>query len=280
MSLKIKRLAPLLTIFIMVTFFTSCAVKKTKNIDYGSQIQGISESPTLHIYAPKKALKNPQPVLIFVYGGNWNSGKKEIYGSIGRNFAHHDMVAVLPDYTKSPKVSYDEMAREIATSIKWVKENISAYGGNPSQIYLTGHSAGGHLVALATMNPSYGIDQKDIKGIILNDSAGLDMESYLKKNPPTTSQDYLSTWTDDPENWKQASPINFITAQTPKMKIYTGEKSYESITSSNKAFIKELNKFQPDVKIQWLDKKHAAMVTQLFWPWNDRYEEISQFMHQ
>jgi acetyl esterase/lipase len=48
------------------------------------------------------------------------------------------------------------MTTQIATSINWVKEHIADYGGRSDRIYVTGHSAGGHLVALATMNPEYG----------------------------------------------------------------------------------------------------------------------------
>jgi alpha-beta hydrolase superfamily lysophospholipase len=51
--------------------------------------------------------------------------------------------------------------------------------------FLTGHSAGGHLIALATTNPKYNVPKIPCE-IILNDAAGLDMYSYLKQIPPTT----------------------------------------------------------------------------------------------
>jgi hypothetical protein len=44
----------------------------------------------------------------------------------------------------------------------------------------------------------------------LNDAAGLDMKNYLEGNPPTAEDDYLATWTTNPEQWKAASPIYFI----------------------------------------------------------------------
>jgi acetyl esterase/lipase len=257
----------------------SCSVSKISDIDYGSRISGVDENPKLNVFSYHKKQQPSQPVLIFVYGGNWNSGNKEIYNYVGRNFARHNMVVVLPDYTKSPQVSYKEMTTQIATSINWVKEHIADYGGDPDRIYVTGHSAGGHLVALATMNPEYGVPKDAVKGIILNDAAGLDMETFLKNNPPTSSDDYIATWTTDPEAWKEASPINFLTSQTPKIKIYTGEKTFESIIFSNKRFVKELQKFQPEASIQWLDKKHVPMVSQLFWPWSDRYDEMEAFMN-
>jgi len=258
----------------------SCSITKTNAIDYGSRIEGIKESPKLSVFSNGNSKQQLQPVLIFVYGGNWNSGKKERYSYVGRNFAKHDMVVVTPDYTKSPNASYKEMAQQIASSILWVKDNIQKYGGDPERIYLTGHSAGGHLIALAVMNPEYGIDPNLIGGIILNDAAGLDMETFLKNNPPTADQNYATTWTHNPEEWAAASPINFLNENTPKIMMYTGENSYNSIISSNKRFLDVLKQFQPEAAIKWQDKSHVGMVSQLFWPWNHRFDEVREFMRE
>ncbi len=278
MIFNLRSCASAATLVALLIGLNSCSVQKVSNVDYGSRIERISSIPTLNVFARKKAKANPQPVLIFVHGGNWNSGHKETYNYIGRNFARRDMVVVLPDYTKSPAASNREMTRQIATSINWVKQNIDTYGGDPSRIYLTGHSAGGHLVALAAMNPSYGVNEEDIAGIILNDAAGLDMETFLKNNPPTADQDYLATWTDNPKEWAEASPINFIDSATPTIKIYAGEKSYPSIINSNKRFVEKLQQVQANASIQWLDKKHVPMVTQLFWPWSKRFKEMEDIM--
>jgi hypothetical protein len=76
------------------------------------------------------------------------------------------------------------------------------------------------------MNPKYGIDAKAISGIILNDAAGLNMKVWEK--PPTAQYDYLATWTNNPENWKAASPIYFID-KIRLLLIYVGEQTYGSI---------------------------------------------------
>lgn len=256
----------------------SCSVKKFKNIDYQATKVEQAPSPTLNVFSKRKKSDTLQPVLIFIYGGNWNSGKKETYNYVGRNFARHGVTVVMPDYTKSPIANYDDMAHQIAQSIQWTRENIIQYGGDPDQIFITGHSAGGHLGAIAVMNKKYKIDNKAIKGILLNDAAGLDMYSYLLENKPTTQDDYLATWTEDPENWKAASPYYFIDETTPQMKIYTGTKTYPSIINGNERFIKKLNQYQPDVAIEYLEKKHAAMVIQLFFPWNDVIDQMVDFM--
>lgn len=257
---------------------TNCGSNKITDIPYLTK--AVSEKttlPKLNIFVPRNSKKNAA-VLIFVHGGYWNSGRKGTYDLLGRNFAGKGIVTIIPDYTLSPAASYDEMTTEIAAVIKWAQKNVSQYGGDSQQIFVTGHSAGGHLAALAVMNPKYGIDSKSISGIILNDAAGLNMKDYLEKNPPTNYKDYLATWTNNPENWGEASPINFIDKNTPPFLIYVGKKTYASIKVANSQFLKVLNPIQPKVVPIYLDKKHVPMVTQYFWPWNPQIERVINFM--
>ena len=271
-----------LAISSLLLVLASCASTKHKDISYLTsetlKIETEGKIPKLNVFTKKKFLKANKPVIIFVHGGYWNSGNKDLYGMLGRNFAKHDVVTVIPGYTLSPNANYNTMALQIAEAIKWTQKNITDYGGDPSQIYLTGHSAGGHLVALATLNPKYGIDPESISGIILNDAAALDMHAYLEKNPPTTQYNYDVTWTKDPQNWRDASPIYFLNAKSPPFKIYVGTKTYNSIKVSNARFLEALHTYQTNVTIEKLNKKHVPMVTQYLFPWNKRYEEIVEFM--
>ena len=252
---------------------TGCAVTKHKDVTYLNTTQ---TAPKLNVFSSKKGKK--MPVLIFVHGGNWNSGSKDQYGFFGRNFARKGIVTVIPDYTLSPLADYDAMTAQIAAVIQWTKQNVAQYNGDPDQIFIKGHSAGGHLAALAVMNPKYGINSADIKGIILNDAAGLDMKHYLEEYPPTTQNDYLATWSSSPEVWQDASPIYFLNAKTPPFLIYIGDKTYKSIKEANMHFIKALHPFQPDVTPIHINKKHVPMIVQYIWPWSKRYDEVIDFI--
>ncbi len=237
----------------------------------------VESFPKLNVFTPRKS-KN-SPVVIFIHGGYWEHGDKKTYGFLGRNFAKKELVTVIPNYTLSPDGNYDSMAKEVAAAIKWTHDYITNYGGNPEQIFLMGHSAGGHLIALVGTHPDYLKNVYLIKGIILNDAAGLDMNSYLQKNPPTKEHRYDVTWTEDPDNWKDASPIYFLSEKTPPILMYTGTKTYPSIISQNKDFVEELNTYQPAVKINFLTKKHVPMMSQFAFPWNKRYDEIIEFIN-
>jgi len=104
------------------------------------------------------------------------------------------------------------------------------------------------------------------------------MHNYLQQYPPTTTDNYLTTWTKDPETWKDASPIYYVSENTPKIMMYVGERTYPSITVANKRFLEAIKPFQPSLEPILLDKKHIPMMTQFIWPWNNRYQEMIEFM--
>lgn len=269
------------------TLFYSCAFKsinRSKNITYLPADETANKSAqTLNVFAPKKSLQLKE-VLIFVYGGSWNSGKKELYSFFGTRWARKDVVTVVVDYPKSPKAGYDEMAIDVAKAVKWVKENIKNYRGNPDKIFISGHSAGGHLAALVAIKKEYfsrvGI-ANPLKGIILIDAAGLDMYGYLKSENFEPGNTYLNTFSNDPKIWKEASPIYFLHKDMSPMLIYRGSKTYPSIETSNEKFVTALKAFVPQPNYTILNgKKHVPMITQFFNTGNDRYKEMKAFMQK
>ena len=268
---------PIITLIFLALIIISCKPTMAyKDISYTKNNKG--EDVKLNIFTPKNIKGKNYPVLIFVYGGNWNTGNKDKYNLLGKNFARKNMVVVIPDYTLSPDADVDEMTKEIAATIQFTKANAKKYHGDPGQIFISGHSAGGQLASSAVMNPKYSIPEKTISGIILIDAAGIDMKNYLEKYPPTAADNYDITWSKDPEKWKQASSIYFINEKTPPFLIYLGKKTYPSITVANENFLKALHPFQPEVKPIMLNKKHVPMILQYFLPWSKRLDEAGAFM--
>jgi acetyl esterase/lipase len=125
---------------------------------------------TLNIFSPRKPVdKN---VLIFIHGGSWRSGDKKLYSFFGNRMARKGVVTVVIGYPLSPVGDYNDMAYASAISVKWVYENIERFGGDPDKIFISGHSAGGHLAALISVRGQY-LDsvgmKSSIKGAILID---------------------------------------------------------------------------------------------------------------
>lgn len=261
---------------------SSCAfkaIKRSKNISY-SKTSAV-ENQTLNIFAPRNTslLKN---VLIFVHGGSWKGGKKSLYNFFGSRLARKGVVVVIIDYPLSPAVSYNGMTSAVAEATWWVQDHIEKYGGDPEKIFISGHSAGGHLAALVSIRDEYfdslGI-ANPIQGTILIDAAGLDMYGYLQEEKLPAHHTYLKTFTSNPEEWKKASPLYHLHAGMKPMMIYRGEKTYTSIIKSHGKFIPALKKIVPDANYKVLKgKKHVPMITQFFRSWNPRYKEIIRFM--
>ena len=95
------------------------------------------------------------PVLIFYYGGGWVKGSADDYGWAARAYASKGFVVVVPDYRKVPEVRFPAFVQDAADAVKWTKENIANYGGDPSRIAIAGHSAGAHSVAMLALDPQW-----------------------------------------------------------------------------------------------------------------------------
>ena len=108
----------------------------------------------LDIYVPKEASGN-DPVLMFIYGGSWKNGDKDGYDFAGRAFAARGFVTVIADYRKVPEIVFPSFVEDGASAIRWISDNISAYGGDAERIYLVGHSAGGYNAIMLAVDHSF-----------------------------------------------------------------------------------------------------------------------------
>lgn len=257
------------------------SVSRYKDISYVRTDTALHCSgQSLNVFAPHQ-MKNLKEVFIFIHGGNWSTGKKSTYNFFGNRMARKNIVTVIIDYPLSPTADYHDMALACAQAVKWVSQNIACYGGNPERIFLSGHSAGGHLAALVTLDNTYFETVKipnPIKGFILLDAAGLDMPAFIRGDNAHRAIN-LQTFSNDPLTWNDASPLNHLRPGMPPMLIYTGEKTYPLILEGNEKFIQKLNNYEVTTTYSMLKgKKHVPMITQFFWPYNPRYKEIIEFM--
>jgi len=115
--------------------------KSWLNVAYGSLPR-----ETMDIYAADKA---GGPVLVYIHGGYWRGGAKEDNCNFVPTFTERGATVVVMEYDLCPKVTVTDIVRQTRAAIGWVCKNITRYGGNPSNLYVSGHSAGGHLTAMA-----------------------------------------------------------------------------------------------------------------------------------
>ena len=87
------------------------------------------------------------PVLVFVHGGGFVGGDKHVpgtpmYDHVGAWAVRNGWVGVTITYRLAPEYTWPSGAQDVAAATAWVRDNIAAYGGDPSRIVLAGHSAG------------------------------------------------------------------------------------------------------------------------------------------
>ena len=93
-----------------------------------------------------------RPVVVFIHGGGFTRGAKHTPGSpffdnVGLWAVHHGLVGVTINYRLAPEFQWPAGIEDLSLMTAWVKDHVSAYGGDPDKIYLWGHSAGAAHVA-------------------------------------------------------------------------------------------------------------------------------------
>ncbi|MGE5202451.1 MAG: alpha/beta hydrolase [Acidobacteriota bacterium] len=172
----------------------------------------------LDIYAPAARRGTQCPTVVFFYGGGWNSGDRSLYRFVGANLAAEGIVTVIPDYRVYPEVCFPAFMDDAAQAVAWTRTNAAAFGGDPRQLFLMGHSAGGQIAALLALDGSYlrsvGIEPGAIAGMI--GLAG--PYDFLPLRDPTLKAIF------GPESdWPRSQPIHFVTREAPPMLLLAGD---------------------------------------------------------
>jgi len=115
---------------------------------------GPADRQVLDVYAPSDG-ETPAPVVVFIYGGGWDSGRRRDYGFVGHALAARGFVTVIPDYRLVPEVRYPTFVADAAEAVRWTHGNIGEHGGDPARIGVAGHSAGAYNAVMLGVAPAY-----------------------------------------------------------------------------------------------------------------------------
>jgi len=135
-----------------------CSPLSLLNVTAGSnyrqtaeQAYGTEPRQKLDIFVPAKPTTNAD-VVVFIYGGRWQSGSKDDYRFVADGLAEKGLITVIPDYRLYPQVDWRDFVADTATAYHWVETHIASFGGNPRRIFIMGHSSGAHLAAMVALD--------------------------------------------------------------------------------------------------------------------------------
>lgn len=197
--------------------------RAVRNVQY-KHVQGVdSRHLSLDIYASRDA--KAQPVMVYLHGGGWSRGDKRAVYRKPQFFISQDYVFASVNYRLVPEGKHPNNIEDVVDAIVWIHDNIKSCGGDPDRIFLMGHSAGGHLAALASVyDIRYQHHKKDrlmIKGTIVIDMGMMDVTG--SSNPR-----WARTFGSTPEMRADASPqhhIGKVKPIPPFLHVYNGEKT-------------------------------------------------------
>lgn len=109
----------------------------------------------VHVPTPVSASADGLPVLVFFYGGGWDSGARRLYGWAAQALAARGFVVFTPDYRLVPQVHFPAFIEDAAAATARAADLAAAYGGDAGRLGVIGHSAGAYLAMMIALDRRY-----------------------------------------------------------------------------------------------------------------------------
>jgi len=229
-------------------------VETHSDIAYRSDDKADPVRHKLDLYVPKGV--KDFPVLIFVHGGTWRSGNKALYMPLGLTFAKAGIGTVVVNYRLSPQVKHPAHIEDVANAFAWTVANIGKYGGRADRIFVSGHSAGGHLVSLLALDETYlkavGRSVRDIHGVL----AVSGVYSILPQVPL-----FHAIFGKDEDVCKKASPMTHVSGKHPPFLLVFAESEIPGLDTMARDMHAALSKAACEVSLKEIkDRNHISII--------------------
>lgn len=228
----------------------------------GNLAYGVDARQKLDVYTPLNSI-GPAPVVVFFYGGNWNSGERNDYQFVGEALASRGMVAVLADYRLFPQVRYPGFIEDSAHAVAWTLQEVQRYGGDPGRVYLMGHSAGAYNAAMVALDPRW-LAAHDLTPASLRGWIGLagPYDFTPIQNKETRPVFFY------PATPPESQPINHVSSSAPPALLIASNKDvWVDPIGNTGALTKKLRTAGVAVTEIYFDKtSHTTLIGAISWP--------------
>ncbi|MCY1723197.1 alpha/beta hydrolase [Prolixibacteraceae bacterium Z1-6] len=196
-------------------------IQEFKNIEY-KNVNG--KSLQLDFYKTKE-LNEKAPLLVFIHGGGWRSGKRSDYLVYLLDYAEKGYVTATVSYRLKRDTIYPAAVEDIVDAVDWIFENGDLYGYDTSRIALIGGSAGAHLAMMAGYgweHPRTGkVTDRKVKAVV-------DIYGPVDLTTPYAQTQYMvndfigHSFDKKPELYWEASPAKYLSKNLPVTLIFQG----------------------------------------------------------
>ena len=219
-------------IFAIACFITLtvCAEEMTRDLAYygpEAEITGDAgyarERCKLDVYRPETVESQNAPVVVWFHGGGLSGGNRHIPGQ----FKDQKFLVVPVNYRLYPKAHCQDAIFDAAASVAWVFDHIAEYGGDPKKVYVSGHSAGGYLSAMVTLDPRYlakfGKSNMDLAGAFpVSGQMTTHFQVVGEREDPTKTHG-----ANNPLQIDEMAPLHYTTAVCPNIHFLVGDPELE-----------------------------------------------------
>jgi len=202
-------------------------ILEEKNIEYGKVGD---RSLQLDLYRQRE-MKKPAPAIVFIHGGAWKGGKRDIMKFYTVRYAQRGYVTATISYRFTQDAPFPAAVNDAKCAVRWLRANAKKFQINPDKIGVSCNSAGGHLAMMI----GFSSDIPELEGnggnlevssrtqAVVDFYGPVDLTTDFARKMGVV-REFLSgkTYEQDPKLYAYASPISYLTKDDPPTLILHG----------------------------------------------------------
>jgi acetyl esterase/lipase len=236
----------------------------------------------LDLYLPAR---KDFPTVVFTFGGGWHSGGRKAVAPIGKKLQGLGYGCALLSHRLAPRDKFPAQIEDVAAAFAWVKKNIRDKGGDPTRVFLMGHSSGAHLSLLLATDSKYLARHKlvpsDIAGVV-GMSSPVDLEPRKDKKgfgDALMAGKGADVFARDAALMRAASPIQHVSNELPLTLLIVGDRDFPMLAEDAKAFARKANAGGPTVALYTAKNcDHMGVVRSLLEDKSQVLEQVVRFL--
>jgi len=213
----------------------SVLLQETSDFTVQTDVAYLNDSNPYHrldVYLPNSA--GPFPAIIYIHGGGWVQGNKSELSEVAQMYAKRGIAGFSIDYTlaKTNQSAWPQNIQDVVAALSYIKQYAAAYHVDTERIAVLGSSAGGQLASLVgtleghesfLANTGFDGAVHNQVCLVMNYDGVEDLE-YVGQNSTrnlnlliniVSSQFGGVNYTQNPDLWREASPVTYISADDP-----------------------------------------------------------------